>query len=309
MRILFHDPSADTAAWLAQLQAALPEAQLRVWQEGDDAPADYALVWKPPLAMLRGRHDLKAIFNLGAGVDAILNSGDAIPADVPLVRLDDAGMAIQMAEYVTHAVLRYFRRLDEYEAQARKGAWNRIAAFEKPDFSVGILGLGVLGTRIAQALAHFAFPLRGWSRSRKTLPGVSCHAGMEELDAFLRGTRVLVCALPLTDDTHGILHRANLEKLARGAYVINIARGAHLVDDDLLALLQSGHIAGATLDVFRNEPLPTDHPFWQAPRITITPHVSALTLRDESVRQIAEKIRALQRGEAIAGIVDRKKGY
>lgn len=310
MRILFHSSADDPAAWLSALAAALPEASLCVWREGDDAPADYAVVWKPPAAMLQGRHALKGIFNLGAGVDAILQLGDALPAGVPVVRLDDAGMALQMAEYVTHAVLRYYRRFDELEAQVRAGKWNRsLHPFRKSDFPVGILGLGVLGTKITQALAPFGFPLLGWSRSGKDIPGVSCHAGEPELDAFLRGTRVLVCVLPLTSETAGILNRANMAKLRRCAYVINIARGAHLVEEDLLALLHEGHIAGATLDVFQTEPLPTGHPLWQEPRVTITPHVAALTLLQESVEQIAAKIRAMQRGETVAGIVDRNKGY
>lgn len=310
MRILFHSPADDPVKWSSALVQALPEASVRVWQEGDDAPADYALVWKPPAAMLQGRTGLKAIFNLGAGVDAILQLGDALPAGVPVVRLDDAGMAMQMTEYVTHAVLRYYRRFDELDAHARAGRWNRdVHPYRKEDFGVGILGMGVLGTRIAQALLPFGFPVSGWSRSRKEIPGISCHAGEQELDAFLRGTRVLVCVLPLTTETDGILNRSNMVKLQAGAYLINIARGAHLVEEDLLALIGDGQIAGAMLDVFRTEPLPAGHPFWQEPRITVTPHVAALTLRAESVRQIAAKIRAMARGEPVTGIVDRMKGY
>jgi glyoxylate/hydroxypyruvate reductase A len=309
MRLLFYAPDTDPARWLAELNDALPEAQVRIWQDGDDAPADYAVVWKPPAAMLRGRTDLKGIFNLGAGVDAILQLGDALPAGVPIVRLDDAGMAVQMAEYVTYAILRYFRRFDEFDAQARRTQWRFLKPHEKKDFTVGILGLGVLGTRIAEALARFDFPLRGWSRSQKVLPGISCYAGAQGLDDFLRGTRALVCVLPLTPETAGILNRANLAKLEKGAYLVNVARGAHVVEDELLALVQEGHIAGATLDVFDQEPLPAAHPFWQEPRISITPHVAALTLRGDSIRQIAEKIRAMERAEPIAGQVDRTKGY
>ncbi|GAB3545213.1 glyoxylate/hydroxypyruvate reductase A [Noviherbaspirillum agri] len=310
MRILFYSQTDDPAKWLPALAAALPEADLRAWQEGDDDPADYALVWKPPAAMLQGRTDLKGIFNLGAGVDAILQMEDTLPAGVPVIRLDDAGMAVQMAEYVTHAVLRYYRRFDELDGRARAGEWRRdVRPFQKSDFPVGILGLGVLGAKVAQALLPFDFPLRAWSRSRKEVPGVDCYAGDAELDAFLRSTRVLVCMLPLTSSTVGILNRANLQKLRAGAYLVNVARGAHLVEEDLLTLIDEGHVAGATLDVFRTEPLPKDHPFWTEPRITITPHVAAFTLLDESVHQIATKIRALQRGEPVAGIVDRMKGY
>ncbi|WP_025916701.1 glyoxylate/hydroxypyruvate reductase A [Herminiimonas sp. CN] len=313
MQILFYSPDNKPEPWLAGLAQALPEASLQVWQDGmtatDVQPADYIVAWKPPAAMLAGHPGLKAIFNLGAGVDAILQLGDALPPNVPLVRLDDAGMAVQMAEYATYAILRHFRRFDDFELQAQQQQWGFLKPNDKADFSVGILGLGVLGSRIAAAVQHFGFPLRGWSRSRKDLPGVACFAGDGELDEFLSGTRILVCVLPLTAETTHILNRSTLEKLPKGAYLINIARGAHVAESDLLALIKSGHLAGATLDVFRNEPLPRQHPFWQEPRISVTPHISALTLRENSINQIAGKIRALQRGEPIAGIVDQSKGY
>ncbi|GAA4033034.1 glyoxylate/hydroxypyruvate reductase A [Actimicrobium antarcticum] len=309
MQILFYADGGAADQWLAELHKALPLADVRVWSEGDSAPADYAVVWKPPAAMLQGRTGLKAIFNLGAGVDAILQLGDALPAGVPVIRLDDAGMAIQMAEYVTHAVLRYFRRFDEFNAQARDHQWRFLKPRRKEDFSVGILGMGVLGARIADALAHFDFPLRSWSRSRKEIPGVHSHAGAEELDDFLAQSQVLVCVLPLTAETTGLLDRATLALLPKGAYLINVARGAHVVERDLLDLLEDGHLAGATLDVFRDEPLASDHPFWNEPRITITPHIAALTLRGDSVRQIAAKLKQMERGQPIAGLVDRTKGY
>lgn len=309
MDIIFHATGGNPEAWLNSLQQAMPDANIRVWQEGDTAPADYALVWKPPAAMLRGRTDLKAIFNLGAGVDAILQLGDALPAGVPVIRLDDAGMGVQMAEFVTHAVLRYFRRLDDYAVQNQQQVWRFLKPFEKNTFSIGILGLGVLGNRIIDALRPFGFPLHGWSRTQKDLPGVVCYSGQDGLDHFLRASRVLVVILPLTTETENILHRDNLAKLPRGAYVINVARGAHLVDADLLTLIRQEHIAGATLDVFREEPLAPAHPFWQEPRISITPHISALTMRDESARQIAAKIVALQDGQPVTGLVDQSRGY
>ncbi|MGB6054424.1 MAG: glyoxylate/hydroxypyruvate reductase A [Burkholderiaceae bacterium] len=308
MQILFCAPGANPEPWLEELAAALPRAHIRVWEEGDHDPADYAVVWKPPLEMLQGRSGLKAVFNLGAGVDALLQYGDALPA-VPIVRLDDAGMALQMAEYVTYAVLRYFRRFDQFALQEARGEWKFMKPYSKADFTVGILGLGVLGQRIAAALAHFNFPLVGWSRTQKDLPGVTCHVGADGLDAVLRASKALVCVLPLTPETTGILNRDSLGKLAQGSYLINVARGAHVVEGDLLELVQLGHIAGATLDVFAHEPLPPEHPFWTEPNITITPHVSALTLRAASVRQIAKKIAALQQGQPIAGVIDRSKGY
>jgi glyoxylate/hydroxypyruvate reductase A len=265
--------------------------------------------------MLQGRHDLKAIFNLGAGVDAILQLGAALPAGVPLIRVDDGGMALQMANYVTHAVLGYFGRHDIYRQQAARGEWRPLPAPDKRDFSIGILGMGVLGSRIAEALAHFEFPLNGWSRSPKHLPGVRSFVGDDDLDAFLRASRVLVCILPLTDATRGIVNRQNLQKLqkgadgAEGAYLINVARGGHVVEADLLASIQEGQIAAATLDVFEQEPLPPAHPFWQEPRITITPHISAVTVDVDTVRQIRDKILALETGQSVNGVVDRTKGY
>ena len=309
MRILLHRADGNTVPWIREFGAALPQAQVVVWRADEaSAPCDYAVLWSPPDLMLPQLAHVKAIFLTGAGADALLKFGDALP-DVPIVRLADAGMGLQMAEYVTYAVLRYFRRFDEYEAHSRKQVWQALSSHRREDFTVGVLGAGTLGTRVLEALAPFGFPLRAWSRTPKQIAGVECFAGRGELDTFLRGTRVLVCMLPLTPETANLLDRSNLSKLQQGAYLINVARGAHVAEPDLLALIRAGHIAGATLDVCRNEPLPPPHPFWDEPRITLTPHISALTLVPESVRQIASKINALERGELIADIVNRKEGY
>jgi glyoxylate/hydroxypyruvate reductase A len=292
--------------WVAGLQAALPGAQVSAWQPGDP-PADWAVVWAPPQAFIDEQTALKALFNTGAGVDALLKL--RLPPGLRVVRLDDAGMSVQMAEYVCHAVIRHFREFDGYEADTREGRWSYRKPRSRADWPVGVMGLGVLGTRVAQALRVFDFPVHGWSRSPREVPGVVCHAGEAALDGFLASCRVLVNLLPLTPQTENILNRQTLGRLLPGGYLINVARGAHLVDDDLLALLDSGHLAGATLDVFRTEPLPAAHPFWTHPRLTVTPHTSARTLRDESIAQIAGKIAALQRGEPVAGVVDPVRGY
>lgn len=309
MRILLHRADGQAASWVRDFAELLPEAQVVVWQEGEPIdPCDYAVLWMPPATLLPELAHVKAIFLTGAGADAILKYGEALPP-APIIRLGDAGMAEQMAEYVTHSVLRYFRRFDDYEKQARRGVWAQLEPYCKEDFSVGVMGMGVLGMRVIEALAPFGFPLRGWSRTEKRVEGVQCFNGAEGLDEFLRGTRVLVCMLPLTPETGNLLDRGNLSKLLAGAYLINVARGAHVAEPDLLTLIRSGQIAGATLDVFRNEPLPPPHPFWDEPRITITPHISALTIRTESIRQMAGKIRALEKGEAVADVVDRVRGY
>lgn len=309
MRILLHRADGVTEPWVRDFAELLPDAKVEVWQEGASiAPCDYAVLWLPPEGLLADLAHVKAIFLTGAGADAILKYGDALPP-VPIIRLGDAGMAIQMAEYVSHYVLRYFRRFDEYEKQARASTWAPLPQHRKEDFSVGVMGMGVLGMRTIEALKPFGFPVRGWSRTAKQVDGVECFSGAEGLDDFMRGTRVLVCMLPLTPGTSNLLDRARLSKLPQGAYLINVARGAHVAEPDLLALVRSGHIAGATLDVFRNEPLPAPHPFWDEPRITITPHISALTIRTESIRQMVGKIRALENGQAVADVVDRSRGY
>ena len=292
--------------WQQGFRAAFPDATVSVWQPGAPA-ADYAVVWAPPQAFFDEQPGLKAAFNTGAGVDALLKLRIA-PA-TRIVRLDDAGMSVQMAEFACHAVIRHFRELDGYEAAVREGRWSYRKPRARADYPVGVMGLGVLGERVARALTVFDFPVHGWSRSPKAIDGVTCHAGAAQLDAFLSSCRVLINLLPLTPETENLLNRRTLGLLKPGGYLINLARGAHVVDEDLLALLDSGHLAGATLDVFRTEPLPATHGFWNHPKITVTPHTSARTLREESIEQIARKIAALGRGESVAGEVDRLRGY
>jgi glyoxylate/hydroxypyruvate reductase A len=320
MKILFYTPQGDDApAWIASLARELPAAEVRVWSPGDTAAADYALLWRPPPELFARRDGLRAIFMLGAGVDAVLSlerrTPGTLPPGVPLVRLEDTGMAEQMAEYAIHAALRYLRRFDEYElAQRTSGSagaapWRPLEPHRRESFQIGVLGLGALGAHVAKALASLGFPVRGYSRSTKTIDGIATFAGRSELPAFLGGLNLLVNLLPSTLETDGILNRDTFARLARGAYLVNLARGAHLVERDLIDALDGGQLAAATLDVFAQEPLPAEHPFWRMPRVTITPHISALTLREPAVAQIARKIEALARGEDISGIVDIHRGY
>lgn len=306
MNITFCCTGTKAGPWIDGLRAALPDATVTEWAPGAPA-ADYAVVWAPPQAFLDEQTALRGIFNIGAGVDALMAL--RLPAGVPVVRLDDSGMAVQMAEFVTHAVVRHFREFDGYESDTAAGRWSYRKPRSRAEHPVGVMGLGVLGQRVAKALGGFEFPVRGWSRSPKTVEGVECFAGEGQFDDFLAGTRILVCLLPLTPDTQDVMRRETLSKLLPGGYVVNVARGGHLVEEDLLALLDEGHLAGAALDVFRTEPLPAGHPFWTHPKITVTPHTSARTLRDESIAQIAGKILALQAGRPIAGVVEPGRGY
>jgi glyoxylate/hydroxypyruvate reductase len=306
MRITFYSPAAKAGPWLDGLRAALPDATVEEWHPG--APqADHAVVWTPPQQFFDEQPALKGIFNMGAGVDALLKL--RLPPNAILVRIDDGGMAVQMAEYVSYWVIRWFREFEAFAADVARGNWSFRKPLPREDFPVGVLGLGVLGERVAKTLTQFDLPVRGWSRTPKEIPGVRCYAGQAQLDEFLAGTRILVCLLPLTSETEGIINARTLARLKPGGYVINVARGAHLVDEDLIASLDSGHLAGAALDVFRTEPLPPEHPFWKHPKIAVTPHMSARTLRDESIAQISGKIRAFERGEPVSGVVDPKRGY
>ena len=253
MRISFCCTDTQAQPWLEGLRAAFPGADVEAWSAGAPA-ADYAVVWTPPQQFIDEQTKLKGIFNIGAGVDALMKL--RLPPGVPVVKLDDAGMSVQMAEYVCHAVIRHFREFDGYEADAAEGKWSYRKPRLRQDFPVGVMGLGVLGERVARTLAQFEFPVLGWSRSAKTIAGVQCFSGEAGFNDFLAASRILVCLLPLTPDTDNIMRRDTLARLQPGGYVINVARGSHLVDDDLIALIDSGHLAGATLDVFRTEPLP-----------------------------------------------------
>ena len=307
IKIALYCPEAkDAQRWAQALRAAMPEATVEAWPT-ELPQADYAVVWSPSQAFLDAHSHVKTIFNLGAGVDALLKL--RLPAGVPVVRLEDAGMGMLMVQYVCHDVLRHYRMLDALTADMQSGLWR--PRFPRPmaDCPVGIMGLGVLGQQVARGLQHFGFSLVGWSRSPKHLDGVQCYHGADQLHPFLAATRVLVCLLPLTPDTEGIINQRNLAQLMAPGYVINVARGAHVVDDDLVAMIDSGHLAGATLDVFRTEPLPPNHAFRSRPNITLTPHISAQTQMGETIAQIARKMGALQRGEPITGMVDMDKAY
>lgn len=307
MKVIFCCEDTRPEPWLQGLHDALPGADIGIWEPGA-AQADYALVWAPPQQFIDEQAGgLKAMFNIGAGVDALLPL--TIPAELPVYRLEDAGMSVQMAEYVAQAVIRFFRGIDQYEADMAQGIWQHQRNPRRADYPVGVMGLGKMGERVAKALTVFDFPVNGWSRSPRELEGVKCFSGMENLDAFLGQTRILVNLLPLHAETENIINARTLALLRPGAYVINVGRGGHLVDADLLAQIDCGHVSGAMLDVFREEPLPADHGFWAQEKIILTPHTSARTLAADSIAQITGKVAAMSRGEPVTGRVDLGRGY
>jgi glyoxylate/hydroxypyruvate reductase A len=275
---------------------------------GDPGQIDYAVVWKPPRGMLAELPNLKAIFSMGAGIDHLASDPD-LPRHVPVVRMVDPGLTERMTEYVVMMVLRHHRRLRAYQAQQAEHVWRECHVPLGRERRVGVMGLGELGADAARMLAALRFDVAGWSNSRKAIDGVQSFAGAGELPAFLARTEILVCLLPLTRDTRGILNRETLGQLPAGACLVNAARGGHLVEDDLLALLDAGQVAEASLDVFQQEPLPPEHPFWAHPRVLVTPHVASVTPPETAAAQIARNIQRIEAGEAPHPIVDLDKGY
>ncbi len=309
MRVLVYFPGKSAERWTSDLAALMPDAEVVQWDA--DAPAidaDYIVAFKPPAELFARERKVRAVINLAAGVEAVLAVPTLDPA-LPLFRLEDAGMSEQMADYATYAVLRWFRQFDRYAEQEARAEWTQLAPRYKRDFPVGVMGMGEIGGAVAARMAALGFPVHGWSASGRAFDGVTMHGGLAALDGFLGAVRVLVAALPLTPDTRGILDASRLARLPKGASIVNVGRGALLVESDLIAALDSGHLAGAMLDVFDVEPLPADHPYWRHPRIDVTPHISAITLRQESLEQAAQKIRAFHRGEMPSGRVDRTRGY
>lgn len=308
MSLVFYSLTDAPDPWREALAAALPEMEFRVWPDAGDRDAvRYTLVWKPPHGWHAQFPNLRAILSLGAGVDALL-SDPQLPAHVPVVRMVDAGMGRQMAEYAAYGVLHFQRRMQEYAQQQRLGLWRPLEPVTTDHWHVGVMGLGVLGAQAARLIAAMGYPTLGWSRTPKQIPGVRCYAG-DDLDTFLSRTRCLVNFLPLTAATRGILDARLFARLPQGACLINLARGAHVVDADLLDALDSGRLAGAMLDVFNDEPLPERHPYWQHPKVVLTPHIAAVTLASEAAAQVIANLRRLERGEPPLGVVDRTAGY
>lgn len=307
--VLFYSLSLDPSAWRDALAARVPGLDFRVHPEiGRGEEVEVLLAWKPPAGTFARLPNLKLIYCTGAGVDQLFADPE-LPAGVPILRIVDHRQADDMCGYVLGAVLHHHRELDFYAEMQRQGRWEKRPHRYITSSRVGVMGLGALGGAAARRIAACGFATAGWSRSRREIEGVDCFAGAAELDAFLARTDILVCLLPLTPDTTDILNAGLFARLPAGASVINVGRGPHLVDQDLIDALDSGHLAGATLDVFRREPLPADHPFWRHPRVRVTPHLASLADADSVVEQIADNLRRLQDGRPLLNQVDRAAGY
>lgn len=309
MTMLFLAPGLKAASWVKHLRMQDPGLDLRVWPDtGPPEQIEFVLCWKHPMGEFRNYPNLKCIASLGFGVDHILRD-PGLPPGVPVVRLVDRAMTRAMSEYVVAAVLNHSRRFNLFRQDQSERVWQPRLSLHPAEARVGIMGLGTLGRDAAAKLRVLGFPVAGWSRATKQIEGVRCFAGAEQLDEFLSQTDILVCLLPLTPATRDILDRRVFSRLPAGAYLINAARGDHLVEEDLIAALDSEHLSGACLDVFRTEPLPQSHPFWSHPRIVVTPHSASHTYPAAVAPQIVENYRRVRSGQAPLHLIDMETGY
>jgi glyoxylate/hydroxypyruvate reductase A len=294
--------------WANVFRRDAPEIDFRLWPEvGDPQAVRYLAAWEPPADLGTRFPKLELLFSTGAGVDQFDLA--TLPPQLSLVRMVEPGIVQGMVEYVTHAVLDLHRDMPAYRRAQQQRQWQPLPVRTAGECRVGVLGLGSLGQAVLAQLVALGFDATGWSRSRRTLPGVRCHAGADELDAFLASTQILVCLLPLTDATRGMLDAALFAKLPRGASLVHVGRGPQLTWADLLLALDEGQLAEAVLDVTDPEPLPSDHPLWQHPQVQITPHIASVTQPQTAARAVIDNLRRHARGEPLVGLVDRTRGY
>lgn len=310
MAVLLATKPAAQGEWRDALLALDPALDIRLWPEvGDPATIEAVVMWGThDLADLARYPALRLVVSMGAGVDHLLRP-PGMPAGVPVARLVDRMLTSGMTEWVLLNTLRFHRQDPAYRAQQAAAIWDELPAPATAQRRIGILGLGELGTAAARALAGLGFPVSGWSRRPKALEGIACHHGPEGFRAVLSGSDILVCLLPLTPETRGVLDAAAFAAMPRGAYLLNAARGGHVVQPDLLAALDSGHLAGAALDVTEPEPLPPEHPIWRHPGIVLTPHAASITIAASAAPQVVENLRRARAGEPLMNLVDFSAGY
>lgn len=313
MAILYLISGWQADSWMSEMRRQAPGRDIRQWPDcGDAAEVDYTLAWKPEPGVFAKLPNLKAIFSLGAGVDGIL--GDPALPDVPIVRIVDPDLTMRMTEYVVLHVLTHHRQQRRYNAfQARK-EWRDLDQPAARDVRVGVMGLGALGRNSAERLRDLGFSVAGWSRTRKEIEGVECFAGKSGLKRFLNRTDILVCLLPHTAETEGLIDRKLIAELARdgrleGPALINAGRGKVQVEADIIAALDAGELAHVTLDVFETEPLPKESPLWTHPRVTVTPHVASDSDPVALTANILRQIESFEAGKPLENVVDRARGY
>ncbi len=307
--LILHIDTPRKTWWLEQLQQLLPELDCRPWETpGDVNDIEIAVVWKQPAGSLQRFPNLKCIVSMGAGIDHVL-ADPHLPANVPLIRTTGADLTLRMREYVCLQVLKLHRGSNDLEVAQHQKKWRPVITPPAHERCVGIMGLGKLGSDAARQLATMGFNVSGWASSQHDIKNVTTFTGSAQRDRFLQQCEILVCMLPLTSLTRNILDQALFSTLPKGASIINVARGEHLVEEDLLEALDKGHLQHATLDVFRSEPLPQSHPFWSHPQISVTPHVASIVDPVSGGQEIANNIRRFINGESLTDTTDPKRGY
>ncbi len=311
--VVTHSEAPLATAWQKALSIRLPQAEVSIDPRQNDGnpvgyTAEYGVGWQPPDDFFSRYPQLRGFFSAAAGVEHVLRN-PGLPTALPVFRLEDAGMSIQMLEYCLQRVFRLRGRTEAYEQQQADKTWMELTPIARDSLRIGVFGLGVLGARVANAFASFGYPVAGFSRTEKTIAGITCFSGTQAWPDFLACSDVLILLAPLTPETRAVLNTESLACLPKGAHLINVARGGLLDDAAVLAALDTGQLGGASLDVFNIEPLPAEHRYWTHPKVRITPHVSAITLVDESADQVTAKIKAWANGASITGRVDRGRGY
>jgi glyoxylate/hydroxypyruvate reductase len=310
MAVLLSTKAATMDWWRRALLAVDPTLTIRLFPDaGDPAEIEAAVVWTAhDMAELRRYPNLKLIVSMGAGVDHLLRPPGP-PPGIPVARLVDRMLTTQMGEWVLLNVLRFHRQDLDYRALQAAKRWEELPAPVTAETRIGILGLGELGSHAAGLLTRLGFPVMGWTRRPKAVEGVETYHGADGLAAMAARANILVCLLPLTPETRGIVDARLLSLLPKGAFVINGARGGHVVDADLLAALDSGQVAAAALDVFQPEPLPVDHAYWSHPKVVMTPHAASITIPESAAPQVVENLRRARAGEPLMNLVDFSAGY
>ncbi len=299
----------DTQPWAEGLQAVLPKATIEVYPNISQASAvTFALCWKPSVGVLEQFPQLQAVQSAGAAVEHITRT-QTLPTQVQLARIVDPKLTNDMWEFLLAGTMAHLRGFTHYQHQQANKLWQQQPYATIEQTTIAVLGLGKIGAQVAQNFGQLGFKVKGWANSAKQLPAVECYHGNDGLNQCLHEASVLINLLPLTEATEGILNKINLQNAASGAYLINVGRGEHLVETDLLDLLQQGQLSGALLDVFRQEPLPPEHPFWAHPQIRLTPHVASLTSQASAVAQIAQNYRLHLAGQPLQHTVSLAKGY
>ena len=308
MTFLYKSAPERGAVWARCFAEHAPDLPFRVWPDvGDPAQVRYLAAWTLPADLVKSLPNLEVVFCVGAGVDQL--DLTQVPASIPVVRMIEPGLVDGMVEFGTLAALAIHRDWLAYAAQQREQRWHVLPARRAAERTVGVMGLGVLGQAVIEKLRGFGFKCAGWSRTPRTIEGVDCFAGEASLPAFLSRLDILICLLPLTHETRGILDRRVFDAMPQGAALVSVGRGGQLVQDDLLRALDSGRLSAAILDVTDPEPLPAGHPLWTHPRVAITPHIASETQPETSARVLLDNLRRHRRGEPLVGVVDRSRGY